>query len=77
MPRKMARLKQWCADATAASAEDDGVTYRFKMAEACGVAALRTANPDELATSVRRAVASGRSLVVAVPVNYEDYRLLF
>ncbi|MDO8677256.1 MAG: thiamine pyrophosphate-binding protein [Acidobacteriota bacterium] len=48
-----------------------------KMAEACGVAALRTANPDELATAVRSAVESGRSLVVAVPVNYEDYRLLF
>ena len=56
---------------------DFGPIDTVKMAEACGVAALRTANPDELATSVRRAVASGRSLVVAVPVNYEDYRLLF
>ena len=25
----MARLHQWCIDATAASAADDGVTYRF------------------------------------------------
>ena len=29
LPQKMTRLKQWCADATAASAEEDGVTYRF------------------------------------------------
>jgi type III restriction enzyme len=29
LPQKMARLKQWCADATAASAEDDGVLYGF------------------------------------------------
>ena len=48
-----------------------------KMAEACGVAALRTANPDELATAVRRAVEQNTSLVVGVPVNYADYKLLF
>ena len=48
-----------------------------KMAEACGVQALRTANPDELATAVRRAVEQNRSLVVGVPVNYADYKLLF
>lgn len=48
-----------------------------KTAEACGVKALRTSNPDELASAVRRAVAEGRSLVVGVPVNYADYRLLF
>lgn len=48
-----------------------------KMAESCGVAALRTANPDELATAVRRAVDQNSSLVVGVPVNYEHYRLLF
>ncbi len=29
LPQKMARLKLWCADATAASVEEDGVTYRF------------------------------------------------
>jgi len=29
LPQKMARLKQWCADATVASAEEDGITYRF------------------------------------------------
>ncbi len=48
-----------------------------KMAEACGVAALRTNNPDELASAVRHAVGRGTSLVVGVPVNYEDYRRLF
>ena len=48
-----------------------------KMAEACGVDGLRTTNPDELATAARRAVRGRRSLVVAVPVNYTDYRRLF
>jgi type III restriction enzyme len=29
VPQKMARLKQWCKDATSASAKEDGVIYRF------------------------------------------------
>ncbi len=29
LPQKMTRLKQWCADATAASAGEDGKIYRF------------------------------------------------
>ncbi len=48
-----------------------------KMAEACGVRALRTTDPDLLARAVRDAVAHNRSLVVGVPVNYADYKLLF
>ena len=48
-----------------------------KMAEACGVAGLRTSNPDEMASAVRRAVEKKQSLVVAVPVDYTDYRKLF
>jgi acetolactate synthase I/II/III large subunit len=48
-----------------------------KMAEACGVAAIRTSNPDELGSSVKRAVDQGKSLVVAVPVHYGDYRKMF
>lgn len=48
-----------------------------KMAEACGVQALRTTDPVELGAAVRRAVAANRSLVVGVPVNYADYKLLF
>lgn len=48
-----------------------------KLAEACGVQALRTTNPGELATAVRAAVVQNRSLVVGVPVNYADYKLLF
>lgn len=48
-----------------------------KMAEACGVQAMRTANPEELSAAVRRAVTEKRSLVVGVPVNYADYKLLF
>ena len=56
---------------------DFGPIDTVKMAEACGVQALRTANPDELAAAVRRATEQRRSLVVGVPVNYEDYRRLF
>ena len=48
-----------------------------KMAEACGVQALRTADPGVLAAAVSTAVAQNRSLVVGVPVNYADYKLLF
>jgi len=29
LPQKMTRLGQWCADATAASAAEDGIVYRF------------------------------------------------
>ena len=48
-----------------------------KMAEACGVEAVRTSNPDQLAEAVRRATAKNKSLVAAVPVHYADYRKLF
>ena len=48
-----------------------------KMAEACGVEGLRTSNPDEMASAVKRAVDEKKSLVVAVPVHYADYRKLF
>jgi acetolactate synthase-1/2/3 large subunit len=48
-----------------------------KMAEACGVEAIRTTSPDELASAVKRAVDGKKSLMVAIPVHYEDYRKLF
>ncbi len=48
-----------------------------KIAEACGIAGMRTSNPDELASAVRKAVAADRPLLAAVPINYADYRLLF
>jgi acetolactate synthase I/II/III large subunit len=48
-----------------------------KIAEACGIEALRTNRPDELADAARRAVERRRNLVIAVPVNYADYRRLF
>ena len=48
-----------------------------KMADACGIDALRTVNPDELAAAAKRAVARRRSLVIGVPINYGDYRRLF
>jgi acetolactate synthase I/II/III large subunit len=48
-----------------------------KMAESCGVDAVRTTSPDALAVAAKRAVESRRSLVIAVPVNYTDYKRLF
>lgn len=48
-----------------------------KMAEACGVDALRTARPDELAAAATRAVDTGRGLVIAVPVDAGDYTRMF
>lgn len=48
-----------------------------KMAQSCGVDALRTASPEELAAAVRRAVDSKRSLVVGVPVDDAEYVPLF
>src|SRR5205807_9910544 len=48
-----------------------------KMAGACGVDALRTNDPDELASAARRAVEHRRSLVIAVPVSDADYARLF
>ncbi|HEV8209515.1 MAG TPA: thiamine pyrophosphate-binding protein [Vicinamibacterales bacterium] len=49
----------------------------MKMAEACGVAGLRTSNPDELAAAAKQAVDRRRSLVIAVPVNDADYPRMF
>ena len=46
-----------------------------KMAESCGVAGLRTTDPAELAAAAKAAIAGRRSLVIAVPVSYTDYRL--
>lgn len=56
---------------------DFGPIDTVKMAEACGVAALRTSDPDQLAAAVRRAVDARRSLVVGIPIEYGDYRRLF
>jgi thiamine pyrophosphate-dependent acetolactate synthase large subunit-like protein len=47
-----------------------------KIAEACGVAGLRTTDPRELEDAVRGAVARDGSLVVGVPVSCQDYRRL-
>jgi len=56
---------------------DFGPIDTVKLAESCGVDALRTTNPDELAAVARTAVERRRSLVIGVPVNYADYRRLF
>jgi acetolactate synthase-1/2/3 large subunit len=56
---------------------DFGSIDTVKMAEACGVAGLRTTNPAELSAAARRALDRRQSLVIAVPVDYIDYRRLF
>ena len=56
---------------------DFGPIDTVKTAEACGVEGMRTTNPDELCAAARRAVEREQSLVIAVPVDYTDYRRLF
>jgi acetolactate synthase-1/2/3 large subunit len=56
---------------------DFGSIDTVKMAEACGVAAVRTSKPAELADAAASALADRRNLVIAVPVDYSDYRKLF
>ncbi len=56
---------------------DFGRIDSVRMAEACGVEGLRTSEPAGLAEAVKRAIEQRRSLVVGVPVRYEDYRRLF
>jgi acetolactate synthase-1/2/3 large subunit len=56
---------------------DFGPIDTVKVAEACGVEGLRTTNPDELSAAARRALDRRQSLVIAVPVDYMDYRRLF
>jgi len=56
---------------------DFGPIDTVKMAEACGVEGMRTANPAELSAAARRAIDRQQSLVIAVPVDYIDYRRLF
>jgi acetolactate synthase I/II/III large subunit len=56
---------------------DFGPIDTVKMADACGVEALRTADPDVLASAARRAAGERRGLVIAVPVDAEDYKTMF
>ena len=56
---------------------DFGPIDTVKMADACGVQALRTSDPAELAAAAARAVNERRNLVIAVPIDYADYRKLF
>ncbi len=51
VPRKMARLKQWCLDATAASADADAVTYRFVFVDEGGFKQHQPARMADLAAS--------------------------
>ncbi len=56
---------------------DFGAIDTVKMAESCGVEALRTSNPAELAWAAGKAVTERKNLVIAVPVDYAEYRKLF
>jgi acetolactate synthase-1/2/3 large subunit len=56
---------------------DFGRIDTVKIAEACGVEGVRTADPDRLARAARRAIDERRSLVLAVPIDYGDYRRMF
>jgi acetolactate synthase-1/2/3 large subunit len=56
---------------------DFGPIDTIKVAEACGVEGLRTSDPEQLAAAARKATERKQSLVLAVPVDYEDYRKLF
>jgi thiamine pyrophosphate-dependent acetolactate synthase large subunit-like protein len=47
------------------------------MAKACGVDALRTADPVELAHAARQAIDRRRGVVIAVPICDADYPSLF
>jgi acetolactate synthase-1/2/3 large subunit len=48
-----------------------------RMAEACGMEAMRTSDPDHLAAAAKRAVVQDRSLVIAVPIDADDYTRMF
>ena len=56
---------------------DFGPIDTVAMAAACGVEALRTTSPDELASAAARAARARRCVVLAVPVDYTDYRRMF
>ena len=51
VPRKMARLKQWCTDATAAAAADGGAAYRFLFVDQPGFEKHRPKTVADLAVS--------------------------
>ena len=56
---------------------DFGPIDTVGMAQACGVEALRTTDPEVMASAVRGAFEGKRSLVIGVPIDYADYRRLF
>ena len=51
VPQKMTRLRQWCEDATAASKEQSGITYRFVYVDQESFNQYRPVNFASLASS--------------------------
>ena len=51
LPQKMSRLRQWCADATAASASEGGLVYRFVYVDQDGFDQHKPKTFASLATS--------------------------
>jgi acetolactate synthase-1/2/3 large subunit len=56
---------------------DFGPIDTVKMAESCGVKGIRTSDPADAAEAARRAAEASESLVIAVPIDYTDYRRMF
>jgi acetolactate synthase-1/2/3 large subunit len=56
---------------------DFGPIDSIKVAEACGVRGVRTSDPEQLGAAAAEAARTGRPVVLAVPVDYSDYRRLF
>lgn len=54
-----------------------GAIDTVQMAQACGVEAIRTSDPDELAAAAKRAVDQRSSLVIGVPIDADDYTRMF
>jgi type III restriction enzyme len=53
VPQKMARLRQWCADATTASESEDATNYRFAFVDQNGFEQHPQATMAGLAASFR------------------------
>jgi type III restriction enzyme len=53
VPQKMARLRQWCQDATQASKEEDGIRYGFVYVDQKSFEAHRPKSFDALANAFR------------------------
>jgi acetolactate synthase I/II/III large subunit len=62
---------------TARCIVDFGPVNFVKLAESFGAAGLKTDHPDEIAPTLKKALAMEGPVVVAIPVDYRDnHRLM-